>query len=163
MAASGLGSTMSFVMPIYLDLSLDGDGLLAPSFRLAVSYLPKRSIEHAAGTAEFIRVAAHPSGCPLRLGLHEKLALRPCLGAEVGMLRGSGKLDPERAEASLWLAVVAPVRLQWIPLDWVLLEVQGEFGVPLIRQRFYFEPDRTIVTVDSVFGTVGGGAGVRFP
>ena len=59
--------------------------------------------------------------------------------------------------------MAAPFRLQWIPVDWALLEAQGEIGVPLIRQRYYFEPDRTVLEVESVVGSFGGGVGVRFP
>ena len=62
-----------------------------------------------------------------------------------------------------WVAILAPLRLQWSPAPWALLEVQGELGVPLVRPRYYFEPDRTVVTYDPVVGTIGGEAGVRFP
>lgn len=162
-AASGLGSGLGFVLPLYVDVALDRGELLAPSVRLALSYMPTRSVAVAAGTADFYRLAVHPSACPIRLGPVSAVALLPCVGVELGLLHGTGNLAPERSESALWLALDVPFRLQWVPSDWLSLELQVELGVPLVRPRFYFEPDRTIMETQALFGTVGGGAAFRFP
>ena len=161
--ASGLGSGLGLEVATWVEVGRDGPELLSPSFRLALSYEPKRTFELSDGQAEIWRFAAHPSGCPIRVVFHPTFELSPCLGAELGVLHGVGYVEPTAEADVLWLALTAAARLDWRPWDWALVELQGELGVPLVRQRFYFEPDETIVTADAAFGTIGGSLGARFP
>jgi hypothetical protein len=161
--ASGLGSGLGLELAAWAEVARDGTELLSPSFRLGLSYEPKRTFELSNGQAEIWRLAAHPSGCPIRVAFHPSVGLSPCLGAEVGFLHGVGYVEPTAEADVLWLALTAAARLDWRPWDWALLELQGELGVPLVRQRFYFEPDETIVTADAAYGTIGGSLGARFP
>ena len=168
-AASGLDLGLSFVLPLYVDLLWDREQVLSPSFRLAASFMPRRTVSYSSdeaeltSSAELWRAAGHLSACPVRLELVRTLSVAPCLGLEAGLLYGEGQLEPSAEAGALWLALSADGRLGWTPLEWLVLEVQGQLGVPLVRPRFYFEPDATIASTDPVFGTVGGGLGVRFP
>ncbi len=161
-AASGLDS-MGLQIPIFLDLERSGPALWSPALRVAVVVTPSQEVNHARGASDFKRYAGALSGCPLWFQIHPTLGLRPCLALEAGALLARGKVEQGVETTTAWVAVLAPVRLQWSPARWALLEIQGELGVPLVQPRFYFEPDSTVVTYDPVFGTIGANVGVRFP
>jgi hypothetical protein len=55
------------------------------------------------------------------------------------------------------------LRAQWFALDWLLLEAQGEVGVPFVIARYRIEPNVVLAQISPVFGAFGAGAGVRFP
>ncbi|MBI4703371.1 MAG: hypothetical protein HY744_19830 [Deltaproteobacteria bacterium] len=163
---SGLGAKLSFVVrPAFADLTRHGPGWLAPSFRVAASYLPDRDVQQGGGgrRAELSRLAGELSGCPVLVRIHRALGVRPCVGLEAGALWASGGgVDVPADRVALWLAATVPVRLQYSPVDWALVEVGAELGVPILRQRFYFEPDATVLEVAPVYGAFGGDLGFRF-
>lgn len=162
-ASSVLGSTLGPVVPIFFDAASGATGLLAPAFRVAFSVMPPRTLAAGGGTASFTRFAGHLSGCPVRLGLYESLALRPCLELELGALRATGSGVPDASVATTpWVAGDVALRLEVAPVDWLLLELDGKASVPFVRPRYAFVPDVPIVAVDPVIGTFGGGAAIRF-
>ncbi|MBI4704838.1 MAG: hypothetical protein HY744_27355 [Deltaproteobacteria bacterium] len=149
--------------PAFVDLSRHGPGWQAPSLRLAFSYLPERDVEQVVGspagqvgTAELSRFAGELSGCPLQIRFRPTLVLRPCLGVQAGALLATvGGVDEPADQVVPWLAGTMPLRLQYSPLDWALIELSAELGVPLVRHRFYFEPDLTVLQVSPIFAALG--------
>jgi hypothetical protein len=162
-ATSGLGSKFSFVLPLFVDVSRDATDWLAPSFRLAFSVLPDRLIEHELGRGRVSRFAGQLSGCPIALHL-SIVWLRPCAWFEAGALyvRGEGLAQPEES-VSPWAAVGGGVRVQVVPVDWLLLEASAEVGPALVRPRFHIAPDVEVLESDAVVVTFGAGLGIRIP
>jgi hypothetical protein len=110
------------------------------------------------------RLEACPVSFPLR-----PFFLEPCAGTGVGVLLSSGVPSLELPEASdkaqLWWDLVVIGRLGAVIEDRVVLEVQGEFGVPLSRPSFGFDNNQAnpIFEVPRVGGSARGGVGIRFP
>lgn len=163
-AASGFGDELAVVVPTYVETSLETDGWLAPSFRVGVTVMPNRVIVHPAGRGALSRFAARLGGCPIRGELMPWLILRPCASLEVGALLARGEnVRAPQSSVNPWLAFSGDLRLQMFPIDWLMLEINGEGGLALVRPRFIIEPAVEIGEADFGFGAFGGSVGVRFP
>ncbi len=162
-ATSGLGDKLAAVFPGYLGLAHTSSDWLAPSFRLGVSILPDRLLTHPLAQGQLSRITAKLSACPVKAEI-AGLVLRPCASLEAGALiaRGEG-VDKPQTSANPWLAAGVGGRLQLFPIDWLLLEINGELGLSLIRPRFIVAPAIEVGTAAPIFGLFGGGLGVRFP
>jgi len=104
--------------------------------------------------------------CPVALHPLNRLALRPCLGAHLGRVSGSGR--PTRGTpgeaAQIWADAVAAARVQLALLGKLTLEVQGDLIVPPSRYQFAFDsPDTTIYRVPSLAAAGFVGLVVLFP
>jgi hypothetical protein len=106
--------------------------------------------------------------CPVSFSLRP-FFLEPCAGTDVGALLSSGveslELPKVSHEAQLWWDLVAIGRLGLVIEDSVVLEAQGEFGVPLSRPSFGFDNNQAnpVFEVPRVGGSVRGGVGILFP
>jgi len=106
-------------------------------------------------------------GCPLSLRF-APLFLEPCLGTNLGVLVSSGVESSElRAahETQVWWDAVLIGRLGVVIDGWVVIEAQGEFGVPLSTPSFGFGEDegQAVFAVPKVGASARGGVGIRFP
>ncbi len=107
-------------------------------------------------------------GCPVALSPSERVHLSPCLAAELGRFEAWGiqsdSLPITHQEAMTWSSVLAMARLSIDVISLLSVELQGEMGLPVTRQKFVFDlPRRTVLQIPR-FG-VGAQAGVslRFP
>jgi hypothetical protein len=98
-----------------------------------------KGVETAA--VRFSHWSARALGCPWRYPLDGWLALRPCLGVDVGRMRGEGLRVPDASTRSApWVSALAELRLDAVVLEAVRLGVAAGPVVPLVRPRFYFLP-----------------------
>jgi hypothetical protein len=152
------------VIPVFVDITRYGDGWVEPSLRLGIALMPERRVVHPVATAALSRVTWPLSGCVVVLRISKELAARPCLGFEAGLLRSIGRGVDESVESiTPWVAMQAIARMELRPLDWAVLEVRADLGVPFVRPRFVVEPAIEVVRLDPVYGHFSGGLGVRFP
>jgi hypothetical protein len=93
-------------------------------------------------SARFEHAALRAVGCPWRNpGGPRWLALRPCLGLDVGRSRGEGfGVSGASSNSSLWLAARGEVRFEFSIYDGLSVGGAGGAALPLVRPRFYFEP-----------------------
>jgi hypothetical protein len=136
------------------------------SARLTLAYLESPNLRVDRGEASFRLAFARAEACPLTFSPVAHLALAPCAAFDAGIVAASGGRrgvsQPKDAEA-LWLAASAVGRMQLDLQEFLLVEVQGEFGTTLNRERFHFEsPDATAHTVSTYRWGVGAAVGVRF-
>jgi hypothetical protein len=151
-------------VPLFVDLGRYGDAWLGPALRLTLAVMPDQVVSTSSGSVALRRLAGQLSGCPVHATLWpERLLLRPCLGVEAGVVFAEGR-DVAEARSSQhgWAALTATARLQLLPLDWALVELEGGPGLPLVRPVYVVEPTAVLVRVPPVLGTFGGGVGVRF-
>jgi len=100
-------------------------------------------VENAA--ARFEHTALRAVGCPWRFPGPGWLALRPCLGLDVGQTRGEGLgISRSSSNSSAWLAARGELRLEFSIYDGLSAGGAGGAALPLIRPRFYFEPDAVV-------------------
>lgn len=115
--------------------------------------------------ADFLRL----EGCPLTVPLGWDFNLSPCLAFDGGQLRASVQpsdtLTPkQRTQDILWAAGVALLRLNWVYHERLVLGLDGELGVPLVRHTYTVEnPDETVLEVPKIGFGGNFGVGLRFP
>lgn len=92
-------------------------------------------------TARFEHWAARAEGCPWRFPRDGRVALRPCVGLDVGRSRGEGAgVARASARSAPWLSGLAELRLDVALADHLSLGAAGGATLPFVRPRFYFEP-----------------------
>lgn len=108
-------------------------------------------------------------GCPLALGA-PGWWVEPCIGVDGGMLVAAGVVSaqvaqPRRSRKGFG-DLVGIARVGSIISGWLLLELQGELALSLVRYRYGFgaspaEPD--VFDVPALGGAVRAHVGVHFP
>jgi hypothetical protein len=136
------------------------------SARLTFAYLESANLTVDRGEASFQLAFGRAEACPLTFSPVAHLALVPCAAFDAGVVAasggGTGIAEPKDA-AALWLAASALGRMQLDLQEFLLFEVQGEFGTTLNRERFYFErPEATVHTVGAYRWGMGAAVGMRF-
>jgi len=112
-------------------------------------------VRRGGATARFERRLAHGIGCPLRFPHATPLAVRPCLGVDVGQLRGEGTGLNGKTRSSSIVASLGPVlRLEWFVVEQLELGAQLGGVINIARPRFYFLPEVTAFEVPA-FGVQG--------
>ncbi|MGC4094027.1 MAG: hypothetical protein QM756_40180 [Polyangiaceae bacterium] len=138
-------------------------------FVLVVSF-ERTQTERAAtpsGVGVFNHWGLHVGACSLRWPADAELAARVCGGLDAGALdaRGEMTVRPE-TQRKLWLAPTLSGRIEAEPLKQLFLSLEGGLKVPLVRHRFYFEPEGPATTafeVPNVGFYSNVGVGVAFP
>lgn len=108
-------------------------------------------------SARFEHAALRAVGCPWRYPGPSWLALRPCLGLDVGRSRGEGYgVSGASSNSSLWLAARAEVRFEFSIRNGLSVGGAGGAALPLVRPRFYFEPGAEVFQTPA-WGLEGSG------
>jgi hypothetical protein len=108
-------------------------------------------------SARFEHAALRAVGCPWRYPGPQWLALRPCLGLDVGRSRGEGfGVSGASSNSSLWLAARGEMRVEFSIYDGLSVGGAGGAALPLVRPRFYFEPG-AVVFETPAWGLEGSG------
>jgi hypothetical protein len=115
---------------------------LEPWFFLGVyASSAQQTVRVQGAVARLEHWAARGLGCPWRYPLAGSVALRPCLGIDIGQSRGEGSgASGASSENAPWLSVRSELRLELSLFDAIRLGAAGGAALPLIRPRFYFEP-----------------------
>jgi hypothetical protein len=150
-------------------------GVFAPSARVA-GFVAKSEVwgpasGPSAGTGSALRVevgadllvvGGRLEICPLRLG-GESFVVRPCVGGEIGQVWGRGQIAVQpRRVTELWGAAEGTLRLSWFATPHFFVEASGGPVFPIVRTRYYFQPDETLYTVPVVTARGTFGFGIRF-
>jgi hypothetical protein len=107
-------------------------------------------------------------GCPTHLtAVDRRIALSPCLTANLGLLRGQGQdLDENQATAAVWADLGPTVRFRMGLLQGLSLEAQGTVAFPLRRLSFDVEDAGPGNAATTVFSTpswgIRAGIGVAY-
>ena len=83
-------------------------------------------------------------------------------GAELGALHAASYADYQpQSPTSLWAALAATAHARWVLVERLVLDLSGGVLFPLVRTRFYFEPDDTLTVVPAVTGRLALSLGFR--
>jgi hypothetical protein len=146
---------------LFVERSWPRPTVVSPSLRLDVHGLFSSS-ETAVGDVKVRIGALRLEGCPLELPLGP-LALRPCAGAEAGVLSAGGSGPTGLVETRFWGAAAAHARLLWALVPPVSIEAQG--GVLLPFSRYTLEtadPPEVLHRADAVAFTARFGLAYRW-
>jgi len=168
LSAPGVVFTPNF----FVEGSMGGKELIAPSLRLSFVRAKGGQIETPVGNGYFKWLWADLDACPLYLGLTPTVSFRPCLGFEFGQIEGVGGQVPtlpgavspatSRTEPRLWFATRLLGRIQFFPIDRLFFELQAGLTIPFTRDEFIFGFNTTIYKAPVVMPFVGLDVGVRF-
>ncbi len=139
---AGLAAPTVVLAPAGLaEIVLDSPGLFAPLLRLGVARQEGGTVAVSGKDATFTWLLGQAAACPVRVRLIAAVAVRPCLGADVGAVSAvtSGAPQPTNP-ARLWADMSLEGRVEWRILDRVSLDIEGGLMVPIVRDSFVFEP-----------------------
>jgi hypothetical protein len=160
---TGIAPGLVGSVPVFAEISLGAPKrVFSPSARLRFERPGSDAAASSQGSAHFTWTEASLDLCPIALWLGERVRLRPCLRAEVGIVDAAG-VDTTNAhdETRPWttLGAVAIGRLNVVgPL---FVELEAVLIAPLVRDRFYLDPQNTTVFRASPVGaSMAAGAGI---
>jgi hypothetical protein len=142
----------------------------ASAFSASARLRLERSLhDNAAATspdAAFTWTAASLDLCPyaLRVGAHDPLApeplrIEPCARVHGALLDVTGtNVAPTRDNTRPWGALGPVARVRWAFAPPASLEVEGALVFPLVRDRFFAQPNATIYRPPIVGWSVAAGA-----
>jgi hypothetical protein len=148
--------------PVFVEVAGPNRGGFAPALRVGFDRSSSGAIDVQGPTATFTWTSGLVEGCPLRW-TYETLKVEPCLRAEAGVLTGAGaNIVAARDVTRPWVAVGAVGRAEWFFLSPLFLDVEAGLRFPLVRTRYFFDPDTTIYRPPPAGWVAGIGLGVRF-
>jgi hypothetical protein len=157
------GPTGALVLDVFFSAALSEHG---PGARLSAFHF-RADIVDAEREAQLRAYGGRLEGCPVTLSLPPFFA-EPCLGTGLAALFSSGVTSENLVgdeDVQVFWDVVLIARGGVTLDDFFLIELQGEFGVPLTTPSFGFDqnPDDPAFRVPVVGGSVRAGLGIRFP
>jgi hypothetical protein len=142
--------------------STGGRGAVS-ALELELTFLHSPSSSSGRATSSFQLLYARPALCSLALRWDSVSGVAPCLGAELGVITGSGENVPFAwTRSRLWATLDMGMRLhQALGVAW-FLEVDANVVLPVTRYEFVFrDPTTRLFSVPSAAGAGGLRVGVR--
>jgi hypothetical protein len=117
--------------------------------------------------AEFAYGGGRAEACPISRGFSWNLLAEGCLAGDFGALRGRGETSSALARGNsqtvFWAAAILVARVRARFGNRLLVEGQGELGLPLVRPEFVFDDPRERIFLPPTLGFGGRvGLGVNF-
>jgi hypothetical protein len=132
-------------------------GFLSPAVRAGFE-----GVDFHSQVAHFGWRAGVVEGCPTQWS-YATLNLQPCVRVEAGILEGTGvNVTPARDAIRAWLAAGMVARAQWFFSVPLFVDVEAGLRFPLVRTRYFVQPDTTVHEPPSVGLILSAGLGVRF-
>lgn len=160
--STGVAPTPVWMIPLSAEVDLGREnavwGVLRPGFLHADS----GSDAAIGGDARFVLNAGTLDLCA-SFPATRSMRLLPCLHSEGGALGAAGSnIKPARSETTPWVGLGAVGAVRYLVFSPVFVELSFGVRFPLVRDRFFFEPDTTIFRppVAAIFGA--GCVGVAF-
>jgi hypothetical protein len=150
----------------FLEARRDGAGLLSPTIRLSGTRVTSGQVNAASGsgTASLTLTSASLEVCPVRWQPLASVRLLPCVGVRGGVLEGVGAdVAVHYTENRAWLGADILGRTEWAPLSWLFFDLEGGGSAPILRYRFYFDPNIPLTETPAFGWFAGAGGGVRLP
>jgi hypothetical protein len=138
-----------------------------PSARVSAWHFWSDATTSSGREARFRGYGLRVEGCPIAFGSARFFA-EPCLGVDGGVLLASAIESPDVPEpedsAKSYFDLVAIARLGAEVSRFLLLEVQGELAVPLVRYSYGFgnPPIEPVYEIPAVGVSARGAVGFRF-
>ncbi len=158
---TGLSPDARPALQVALDVEDRRAHLVTHSYRLAMVGAMSE-LTASGGTASLRYLAARAEGCPLRLG-GSRLIVRACLAFELGHVwaESHAAANP-RNGGQVWPTPEALVRVKYGIFGGLFLEADVGAGVPVLRPRYFFEPDRVLYEVPAATVRAALGLGYGF-
>jgi hypothetical protein len=158
---TGLTPEVRPALQVALDLESRHPHLLAHAYRLGVVGAVGE-LQGAGGTATLRYLAGRIEACPLRFG-ETRLVFRACLAFELGYVWAeSHAATNPHDEGQVWPTGEALVRAKYTVTGGFFVEADVGAGVPMLRPKYFFEPNQVLYEVPVVTARAALGLGYRF-
>ncbi len=158
---TGLAPALRPALALAFDIEQRRRRVLTHAYRLAVVGATSE-LARSDGSASLRYLAGRAEDCPLRLD-DARLVVRACFAFELGYVwaKSHATTNP-RDQGQLWPSAEALVRVKYGIVGGLFAELDVAGGVPILRPRYYFEPDRVLYEVPVLTAQGGLGLGYRF-
>lgn len=166
---AGLGApTLALVGSALLEAHRIAVSPFGFTFRVGFSSANIATRSDANGSADLSWWAGRLEACPLRLRAFDRLALLPCVAADIGrqQVNGSPRSGPGSRTGTAskpWLDGLTALRLELSLTRWLSVELQGELIAPFTRYRFAFNPDTLVYRAPGAATAAFAGLAAHFP
>lgn len=157
-ALLGVTTQPLWVAPVFVDAVLPPAGLLAPAARLAFVHTA-RDVEGEAAAAVTFDVGRLDL-CPVA-ALRGPARLELCARGEAGALRVRGLVEPSRPTTRPWLAAALVSRARFSLVSRVFADLEVAAELPIVRDRFFVQPNATVFTPALLGASLAASVGVR--
>jgi hypothetical protein len=150
-------------VPVFAEISLDApQRLFSPAARLRFERPGSDADATPQGSAHFTWTEGGLDVCPISLWLRASWRLQPCLRAEAGIIDGAGLgTSVEHDETRPWVTLGAVARSRWSILGPLFVEAEAVLIAPIVRDRFYLDPQSsTVFRASPIGGSAACGAGI---
>ena len=169
-AQGGVTPDVMMTVPISIALAFEArsdspdlEAVLDPSLRLAGVFGGADRTVVGTAAAQFRWTAGPVDVCVLRIRAGA-LGVAPCGRLELGVLSAAGEqIIDARRESRTWTAIALPVTFRAELGSHIFVELEAAPRLPLVRDRFVFQPNATIFQAPGLGWTGALGAGVTIP
>jgi hypothetical protein len=161
---SVVGPGLGFGPWFELGLAAERGGRRGPSLGIAVAHFENPTHSTAIGAADFSTTLGRLSVCPVRWPVTGPVFGSACGAFEAGAVHAAGSQTVNRHSYSEpWFALAPVLGLEYRPLPFLGLRLDGLAVFPLVRDRYYFGPDTEVYSVPVVGVTGEAGLTVVWP
>jgi hypothetical protein len=160
--ALGITPDVVLVIPVFMDLRRDRLGVSTPAFRLSFARIDSGTLTSGSATTDLVWTTGRLDACPVTVR-GTIFGFEPCVRFTAGAIDGSGSnITSAQTVSRPWADVGLVARARATILDVFFVEVEVSASATLTRDRFYFEPDRTVSQASLFTGGAGLGLGAFF-
>ncbi len=149
-------------LPVFAEIGRGrGHGIFTPSVRARFERPGGDANASSQGSAHFTWTEGSVDLCPIAYAPISRLRLVPCVRGETGVVDATGSgVAPAREETRPWLVLGLVARARVDIVGPLFGEIEGAVGAPLVRDRFYLEPDFTVFRASAFAWSSAAGLGV---
>ena len=151
-------------VPAFLEVWRRSPHLFAPGLRLRFERADSGAVSagSAAGGGDFVWTAGSLDLCPIAWAPW-RVRVSLCARGEGGTLAASGTgISPARSSTRPWVSVGLVARVRVGVVGSLFLEIEGGAFAPVVRDRFFVEPDATVQRAPAIAAAGAAGVGVTF-
>jgi len=148
-AVFGIAPVAAPSAAVFAELSWRTGGFASPSVRAGFDYATSADTSVAGGSVQMARSDFSLDGCPFRWSVGA-WRFTPCVRVEAGALAASGVgVSPDRSATRPWFASGVAGAVQYRISQRFFLELTGGVRAPLVRDRFFFEPNPSTIVFEA--------------
>jgi hypothetical protein len=155
-ATMGTAPTVAWMIPVSAEIGWGLETSVSPLVRAGFEHADSGEDAATGGDARFVLNAGTLDLCA-SFPVTRAVSLLPCLHAEGGTLLAAGSdIQPARSDTRPWLGLGAVGAVRYLVRSPVFVELSFGVRLPLVRDRFFFEPDTTVFQPPVAAGFAGG-------
>jgi hypothetical protein len=159
-ATTGIAPSVAWMIPVSTEIAWGRDTSVSPLFRAGFEHADSGDDGATGGDARFVLNAGTLDLCA-SVPVGGRIRLLPCLHAEAGALSATGSnIQPALSDTRPWAGLGALGAVRYLVLSPLFVELSLGVRFPLVRDRFFFEPDTTVFRPPVAAGFAGGCLGI---